>query len=103
MARRENIKTDTKSILKFSFIFLAIFAFSFFYQKYLLDNARSDILYYLVNSLNIIIFILTIYRAKIGLYVFIFLIPLLNSLPKILGVPDISVILLLFFSLAWDL
>jgi len=99
LARRENIKTDTKSILKFSFIFLAIFAFSFFYQKYLLDNARSDILYYLVNSLNIIIFILTIYRAKIGLYVFIFLIPLLNSLPKILGVPDISVILLLFFSL----
>jgi len=49
--------------------------------------------------LNIIIFILTIYRVKIGLYVFIFLLPLLNSLSKILGVRDISVILLLFFSL----
>jgi len=49
--------------------------------------------------LNIIIFILTIYRVKIGLYVFIFLLPLLNSLPKILGVHDVSIILLLFFSL----
>ncbi len=53
----------------------------------------------MVNSLSIIIFILTIYRVKIGLYLFIFLLPLLNSFPKILDVKDISIILLLFFPL----
>jgi O-antigen ligase len=79
---------------------LLLFIVCFFYQRYLLEFvAGSNLLNYIVYSLGLIIFILTIYRVKIGLYLFIFLLPLLNSFPKIIKVENISIILLLFFSL----
>ena len=47
---------------------------------------------------SLIIFIVSIYKVKIGLYLFIFFIPLLNSLTTILNVRSVEIILYLFFA-----
>ena len=74
-----------------------LFTVFFLYQK----SAVSDnhVVIYLVNTLVLIIFILSVYKIKLGLYLFIFFIPLLNSFTTILGIRTVPIILLLFFPL----
>ncbi len=89
-----------RRILKFSFLFFLIFIPSFFYQDYLINTiSGSNLLNYLINSLIFIIFIITIYRIKFGVYLFVLLLPLLNTSTRLIGTRDISVVLLLFFGL----
>lgn len=83
-------------ILRF-FIFTSFFIVFFLYHKNVIYD-RLELLY-LVNTLILAIFITSIYRIKIGLYIFILFIPLLNSLTTILGIRSVDIILFLFFSL----
>ena len=93
-------KNYRKRVLKFSLLFFFIFISSFYYQDYLINTVSgSNLVSYLINSLIFIIFFITVYRIKFGIYLFIFLLPLLNTLTRIIGTRDISVVLLLFLGL----
>ena len=76
--------------------FLLAYIIIFFYQ---LKIIRNDQLGVFTNTLCLIIFIISIYKIKFGLYFFIFLVPLLNFLPYAFGTSYFPVILFLFFSL----
>ncbi len=79
------------------FVFTGFFTIFFLYHKGVVY--QSPALLYVINTLIFAVFIISVYRIKIGLYIFIFFIPLLNSLTVILGVKGIRAILFLFFSL----
>ena len=79
------------------FIFTGFFVVFFLYHRNVIYD-RLELLY-LVNTLILVIFIVSIYRIKIGLYIFIFFIPLLSSLTTILSIKSVDIILFLFFSL----
>ncbi len=82
--------------LKNLFIFLALFTV---FYKHLDRFTYDDIAVNLVlNTLCLIIFIVSIYKVKIGLYLFIFFIPLFNSFTTILSVRPVEIILYLFFA-----
>jgi len=86
-----------KNLIKTSLLFLVLFAVFFLYQKRVVSD--NYIIIYIVNTLVLIIFILSIFKIKFSLYLFIFFIPLLNSLTTILAIRSVPIILLLFFSL----
>ena len=86
--RKENIK----SLL----VFLFSFAVIFFYQQKIIINNRTGIL---IGILSLIIFLISIYNIKFGLYFFILLTPLVNFLPRVFKENDFPVLLFLFFSL----
>ncbi len=99
---RDNTLNNYKiNILKKSFIYLLIFVVSyvvfFEYQKYIISE--NIYLIVIVNTLILIIFLLAVFKTKSALFLFIFLIPLLNSLNKIIPSKDVDVILFLFFPL----
>jgi O-antigen ligase len=80
-----------------SILFAFFFAVFFLYQlAFLPDNMVFDII---VNSLVLIIFIVSVFNIKIGLYVYIFFIPLINFLFAFFDFKAIPVILFLFFPL----
>ncbi len=82
--------------LKNLFIFLVLFTV---FYKHLDRFTHDDIAVNLVlNTLCLIIFIVSLYKIKIGLYLFIFFIPLLNSFTTILNVRPVEIILYLFFA-----
>ncbi|NQT66646.1 MAG: O-antigen ligase family protein [Actinobacteria bacterium] len=89
------------NILKKSFIYLLIFVVSyvvfFEYQKYIISE--NIYLIVIVNTLILVIFLLAVFKTKSALFLFIFLIPLLNSLNRIIPSKDVDVILFLFFPL----
>lgn len=75
--------------------------FLFFYIIFFLVHEKT---YYdnvgillFVNILMFSVFIITAFKPKIGLYLFIFFVPLLNSLTTILKITPINIILFLFF------
>lgn len=78
-------------------VFLGFFIVFFLYHRNLTYDRLGLLIF--VNSLILIIFITSIYQIKAGTYIFIFFIPLLNSLTTILGIRSIDIILFLFFSL----
>jgi len=90
-------KYNIINYLKNIFIFLMLFFAFYFYQSFILKT--NNLLSLIINILGFIIFIISTVNAKSGLYFFIFLTPLLNSLPIILHANDISIILFLFFYL----
>ena len=84
-------------LVRNTFIFILTYLIFFYYH----DTAVYDstVVLYLVNSLVFIVFLVSVYRIDIGLYLFIFFIPLLNSLTTIFGVRPVSTLLYLFFAL----
>jgi len=83
-------------VLRF-LIFTGFFTVFFLHHRNVIYDKIG--LLYLVDTLVLAIFIISIYRIKIGLYIFIFFIPLLSSLTTILGIRSVDIILFLFFSL----
>src|SRR3972149_8354099 len=79
------------------FVFTGFFTVFFLYHKDVVY--QNPVLFYAINTLIFTLFIISVYSIKIGLYTFIFFIPLLNSLTTILGIKSIRAILFLFFSL----
>jgi len=91
------IKNIYKSnYIKTIFLFLTLFTIFFLYQKRTIYDSLAVLIF--VNTLVLIIFIVSVYKVKYGLYLFIFFIPLLNSLTTILAIRPISILLFLFFS-----
>ena len=86
-----NKKIYFRNILVFLF-------FSFIFLLYHLEIEYSNFLVYVIlNLLILIIFILTAFRPKAGLYVFIFFIPLLDTAPILFKVIYMDIPLYLFF------
>ena len=83
-------------ILRF-LIFLSFFIIFFLYQRDVIYDRVG--LLYAANTLILVLFIISVYRIKIGLYIFIFFIPLLSFITTVLGIRNINFILFLFFSL----
>ena len=78
-------------------VFAVFFVPFFLYMDLIVGDNLS--LIYFVNTLILVIFILSIYNIKFGLYFFIFLIPLLNSSANPLVNRPRYIILFLFFGL----
>lgn len=92
-----NKKIYNRNLLKTILIFLILFIIFFLYQiKLVSDNFIGS---FVANTLVLIIFLLSIFNIKYGLYLFIFFIPLLNSFTTIVGSKTVPIILFLFFSL----
>lgn len=90
------IQLDKKTKLKNLVIFIIFYIVFFLYYKTVyFDNLLISIF---INTLILIIFLVSVIGGKYGLYVYIFLIPLLNSLTTILEIRPIPILLLLFFS-----
>lgn len=78
-------------------VFISFFTIFFLYHKDIVY--QNTVLFYAINTLIFLLFVISVYNIKIGLYTFIFFIPLLNSLTIILGIRSVNAILFLFFSL----
>ena len=90
--RKTSINNNVKSFI----FFILFFVIFFLYAKTMVyDNIT---ILFLTNTLILAVFLLSIYKIKLGFYLFVFLIPLLNSLTAILHVQKIDIILFLFFS-----
>lgn len=83
-------------IFKNVVIFLIFYLIFFLYQS--LEKYDNLGFLFFVNISVLLIFLLTTFRAKIGLYLFIFFIPLLNSLTAILKVQSVPILLFFFFA-----
>ncbi len=81
--------------LKYFFIFLAFFIIFFLYQSFVINGNQAFQI--LVESAIFILFIVSVYNIRLGFYIFIFLIPLVNSLPEISGAKYFMLLMLLFF------
>jgi putative inorganic carbon (hco3(-)) transporter len=78
-------------------IFLIFYIIFFLYMRYIVEGYQS--LNIFAHSLMFIIYLISLYKIKWGLYLFIFLIPLLNS-PLILNtIRPRYIIVFLFFGL----
>ena len=77
-------------------IFLIFFIIFFLYQRTAVYDSTG--LFLFVNILILIIFFLTAFNAKPGLYLFIFTIPIFNSLTTILEVRPVPMLLFFFFA-----
>jgi O-antigen ligase len=87
-----------KNLIKNIFIFLALYLIFFTYQYELSDNNIWSLLF--TNLLVMVVFIVSIINIKSGIYIFIFILPLLNSFTTILEISPISFPLFLFFALS---
>jgi O-antigen ligase len=90
--RKKSIKNNVKSFI----FFILFFVIFFLYIKTAVYDNITILL--LLNTMILAVFLLSIYKIKSGFYLFVFLIPLLNSLTAILHVQKIDIILFLFFS-----
>ncbi|MBE3089074.1 MAG: O-antigen ligase family protein [Actinobacteria bacterium] len=77
-------------------IFLIFFIIFFLYQAAAVYGSSG--LFLFVNILILIIFFLTAFNAKAGLYLFIFTIPIFNSLTTILKIRPVPMLLFFFFA-----
>ena len=94
---KNNITAPMSYKIKGVFFFLVFYVIFFLYLRLLVGENIQ--LIYFINSFVFIIFIITVYEVKWGLYFFIFLIPLLHSFAGfIIDRPRYS-ILFLFFGL----
>jgi len=86
-----------KAVIARNIIIFLIFYLCFFLYQGL---AKYDNLWFLllINTSVLVIFLLTLYSSKLGLYLFIFFIPLLNSLTTILKIQPVPIILFFFFA-----
>ena len=93
---KENRNVLYNSIRKF-LIFTAFFLTFFFYQRTIV----FDRLYVLViaQSAALIIYIISIFRIRIGFYIFIFLVPLLSTFSNMYGIRHMNVVFFLFLVL----
>ena len=89
-------RISKKEIVKNILVFLFAYIIIFFYQLKIIKN---DPLGVFTSLLCLIVFLISVYNLKSGLYFFIFLVPLLNFLPYVFGVSYFPIILFLFFSL----
>src|SRR4030065_286246 len=87
----------SKALIVRNVIVFLIFYLSFFLFQSLAKYDNPGFLLF-VNISVLVIFLLTLYRSKLGLYLFIFFIPLLNSLTTILEIHPVPIILFFFFA-----
>ena len=90
---KDNIYGPLKRFLIFSAFYLV---FYYYHQTVTYDRLYLLIL---VQSAILAIYLVSIYRIKIGLYLFIFLLPLLNSVTTIIGIRRVTIIFYLFVGL----
>jgi len=79
------------------FVFLAFYSIFFLYLR-LIVGTNQELMYF-VNSLILVIFIISVYRIKWGLYLFVFLLPLLNSSANFLVGRPRYIVVFMFFGL----
>lgn len=91
------IPIPTSLKLKGTIIFLLFYAAFFLYLK-LIVGTNVQLMYY-VNSIILILFLLTSYKVKFGLYLFIFLMPLLNSSANFMIDRPRYIVVFMFFGL----
>lgn len=93
---KENRSILYNSIRKF-LIFTAFFLVLYFYQKTII----FDKLYVLIiaQSIALAIYIISVFRIKIGFYIFIFLVPLLSTISNMFGIRRMNVIFFFFLVL----
>lgn len=78
MLKMENINSvKYKTLVKRVFIFLIFYIAFFLYMRLITENNQPLIIF--AHTLMLIIYILSLFRIKLGLFLFIFLIPLLNA------------------------
>ena len=94
---------NNENRINYVFMFRNIFVFLFFFIIILFYQSKSayDNLFLVIflSFFIIFIFIVAIFKIKIALYIFIFTVPLFNSLTTILEVRSAPIPLILFFSL----
>jgi len=78
-------------------VFLGFFIVFFLYHRDVIYDRVGLLI--VASTLMFVVFIISVYRLKAGLYVFIFFIPLLTFITTVLGIRNINFILFLFFSL----
>jgi len=86
----------SKALIVRNVVLFLVFYLSFFLYQNLAKYDNPGFLLF-VNISVFVIFLLTLYRSKLGLYLFIFFIPLLNSLTTILEIHSVPIILFFFF------
>ncbi len=74
------------------FLFAAVF---FAYHSSIQYNNPGMFIF--SHAIVLLVFFLTAFRAKLGFYLFIFLIPLINIVPNIMEIRDKDILLYLFF------
>src|SRR5450830_376204 len=90
---RAYIKND----LKYFFIFILFFTVFFIYQ---LETLSGNMTSQLVTGILVLfIYFISVFNIKTGLYTFIFLIPIVNFFPEVMGTNYFMILLLLFFPL----
>ena len=91
------IKGDIYRPLKGFLVFTGFYLIFYYYHQ----TVVYDRLYLLIAVQSAIfgIYLLSAYRAKWGLYFFIFLLPLLNSVTTIIGIRRVTIIFYLFAGL----
>lgn len=97
--RKENFLVEYSfnfRIVRF-LVFLSFFIVFFLYHREVIYDRPG--LMYAATTFMLALFIISIYRIKVGLYIFIFFIPLLTFITTVLGIRNINFILFLFFSL----
>src|SRR4030042_2578752 len=87
----------SKALIVRNVIIFLIFYLSFFLYQSLANYSNLSFLLF-INISVLVIFLLTLYRSKLGLYLFIFFIPLLYSLTTILEIQPVPIILFFFFA-----
>ncbi len=94
---RNNIPVPAGLIARKTVIFLLFYLIFFLYLR-LIVGTNLELMYF-VNSIVLIIFVLSSYKIKFGLYLFIFLIPLLNSSNNFLVSRPRYIVVFMFFGL----
>jgi len=92
-ARSAKIKGYIGNII----VFLIFFSIIFFYQSKIYYGPLG--LFLFISFLILLIFLISLYKIKVGFYIFIFLIPLVNTISTILQIRQVPILFLLFCSL----
>jgi len=91
--KRNIVLNSIKNFLIFSAFFLI---FSLYHKTVIYDRVYLQVI---VQLMILGIYLVSIFKIKIGFYIFIFLIPLLNTVCTIIGIRNVNIILYLFFAL----
>ncbi len=91
--KRSIILNSIKNFLIFSAFFLI---FYFYHKTVIYDRFYLQTI---VLLMILGIYLVSIFKLKIGFYIFVFLIPLLNTVCTIIGIRNVNIILYLFFAL----
>lgn len=82
--------------IKYIFLFLLLSLVFFIYQSHVVTDFRLNLIIIIVSA---VVFIVSLLNFKYALYFFIFLVPLLNSIPNVLRIENKPVILFVFLAL----